>query len=82
MIGIYYLDYSDRPFPKSARKMIIGYTKDGLLSSIEERKIPDNYLCWFQECRTPGYLFEGTLVETKEWISKHMPDKFGEPLNG
>lgn len=81
-LGIYYLDYSDVPFPKSKRKMIIGYTRKDLLDKIEEAKIPNNWLCWFQECRTPGYLVEGDTTKVIAWIEKHMPDNFGEPLNG
>jgi len=82
MLGIYYLDYCDRPYPRSARQMIIGYTKNDLLLSIKERNIPDDWFCWFWECRTPGYLIEGNTVKVIAWIEKHMPDNFGEPLNG
>jgi len=78
-LGIFYLDYSDVLFPRSRRKMIIGYTRSDLLQSIIEKNIPDNYYCWLQECRTPGYLIEGTTEQVRTWIDKNMPEKFGEP---
>ncbi len=81
-LGIYYLDYAEVPFPRSKRKMIIGYTRKDLLDKITEAKIPNNWLCWFQECRTPGYLVEGNIEKVAAWIEKHMPDNFGEPLHG
>lgn len=80
MLGIYYLDYCDRPFPRSARQMIIGYTKADLLKKIKNKNIPDNWFCWFKECETPGYIVEGDLIKIKDWICKHMPDNFGEQL--
>jgi hypothetical protein len=60
--------------------MIIGYTKKDLLDSIAEKEIPENWFCWLQECRTPPYLVEGNLTKVKDWIFRHMPDNFGEPL--
>ena len=33
-LGIYYLDYSPVPYPKSARKLIIGYTKKEFLNKL------------------------------------------------
>jgi hypothetical protein len=79
MLGIYYLDYSEVTFPRSRRKMIIGYTRSDLLQKILEKNIPDNYFCWLQECRTPGYLVEGNLETVRAWIDTHMPETFGEP---
>ncbi len=79
-LGIYYLDYSERDYPRAARKLIIGYTKDQFLKSIEETNVPPEWKCWLEECRTTGYLAEGTIEDIKEWILFHMPDKFGEPL--
>lgn len=78
-LGIFYLDYSDVAFPISKRKMIIGYTRSDLLQGMIERCIPDNYFCWLQECRTPGYLVEGDTETVRVWIDKYMPEKFGEP---
>jgi hypothetical protein len=78
-LGIYYLDYCDVPFPKSRRKMIMGYTRSNFLQYMAEAKIPDNYYCWLQECRTPGYLIEGTAEIVRDWIDKHMKENFGEP---
>ena len=80
MLGIYYLDYSDKTFPRSARKMIIGYTRSDLLAQIAEKDIPEDYYCWLSECRTRGYLFEGRMEKVTQWIELHMPEKFGEPL--
>jgi len=80
-LGIYYLDYSDVLYPRSKRKMIIGYTRKDLLNSIKEAKISDTWFCWLQECRTPGYLVDGNVEFVSAWISKHIPDKFGDPLN-
>jgi len=79
-LGIYYFDYSKVPFPRSTRKLIIGYTRIDFLKGIKEKNIPNDWLCWFSECRTPGYLVEGNLTKVREWIDIHMPDKFGEPL--
>lgn len=78
-LGIFYLDYSEIIFPRSRRKLIIGYTKADLLQKMQEKQIPDEYLCWLQECRTPGYLVEGTASIVREWINTHMPENFGEP---
>jgi len=79
-LGIYYLDYAPITFHRSKRKMIIGYTKSDLLIKIEKIIIPDDWFCWLSECRTPGYLIEGTTPIVVEWIIKYMPDNFGEPL--
>lgn len=81
-LGIYYLDYAEVPFPKSRRKMIFGYTRKQFLESIEEHNIPNNYFCWLSECRTPGYLVEGNIATVAAWVEKHIPDNYGEPLNG
>lgn len=81
-LGIYYLDYSPVPYPKSARKLIIGYTKKEFLNKIKEANIPDDWFCWLAESRTPGYYVEGNITKVKAWITRHMPDKYGEPLNG
>lgn len=81
-LGIYYLDYCEKSWPKSARKMIFGYTKKQFLKSIKEHNIPNNYFCWLSECRTPGYLVEGNIEKVSKWISKHIPNKYGDPLNG
>jgi hypothetical protein len=81
-LGIYYLDYSPVPYPKSTRKFIIGYTKKEFLDKISDAKIPGDWLCWLSECRTPGYLVEGDINKITAWIKKHIPNKFGEPLNG
>lgn len=80
MLGIYYLDYSSVLFPKSKRRMIIGYTKSDFLKKLEHMHIPDDYFCWISECRTPGYLFDGRMVDCRAWIIKHMPNNFGQPL--
>ena len=80
MLGIFYLDYAPQIFPRSARKMVIGYSKDDMLSKIEELNIPKDHVCWLSECRTPGYFIQGNIDEVSEWIEKHMPAKFGEPL--
>lgn len=80
MLGLFYLDYCDKPWPRSARKMIIGFTKDGLLKELSERNIPEGWLFWLSECRTPGYLVEGKIDRVTDWINLHMPEKFGEPL--
>ena len=79
-LGIYYLDYAPIIFQRSNRKMIIGYTKSDLLIKIEKTIIPDDWFCWLSECRTPGYLIEGTTPIVVGWIIKYMPDNFGEPL--
>jgi hypothetical protein len=79
-LGIYYLDYSDVPYPRSRRKMIIEYTRSGFLIQLEKRLIPDDWYCWLSECNTPGYLVEGRTPQVTDWIIKHMPDKFGDPL--
>lgn len=78
-LGIFYVDYSLFLFPRSNRKLIIGFTRSDLLQKISEREIPDNYFCWLQECRTPGYLAEGNVAKVRAWIDEHMPENFGEP---
>lgn len=80
MLGIYYFDYCANVFPKSARKLIIGYTRTDLLERIEQQNIPDEWFCWITECRTPGYLIDGKKQIVIDWINRHMPDEFGEPL--
>jgi hypothetical protein len=77
-LGIFYLDYSDVAFPRSRRKLIIGYTRSDFLQKIQEKNIPDTYLCWLQECRTPGYLVEGNIETVRAWIDKHMSETFGD----
>ncbi len=77
-LGIFYLDYSDVSFPKSKRKLIMGYTKLDLLKKIEDTQIPIDYLCWLQECRTPGYLIQGNVTEIKNWINDHLSNNFGQ----
>jgi hypothetical protein len=79
-LGIYYLEYAEKPFPRSARKLIFGYEKKQLLREIKKHNIDEKWFCWLQECRTPGYLVEGDVIKIKVWVSKHMPSKFGEPL--
>lgn len=80
MLGIYYFDYSERVYPKSSRKMIIGYTRSDLIFKIKEKQIPDNWFCWLSECRTPGYLIDGSASKIIDWISIHLPDKIGHPI--
>lgn len=80
MLGIYYLSYAAQPFPKSNRKLIIGYTKQGLLDKIEATYIPEDWICWFEECRIPKMLAQGNIEEVRAWIINHMPEKFKEPL--
>lgn len=80
MLGIFYLDYAPQIFPRSARKMVIGYSRDDMLSKIEELNISKDWICWLSECRTPGYLVESDIEVVKEWISKHMPLEFGDPI--
>lgn len=80
-MGIYYLDYSEVIFPRSRRKMIIGYTRSDLLQKLAEKELPDDYFCWLQECRTPGYLVEGDVKKVKAWIDKNMPENFGDPID-
>ncbi len=77
-LGIYYLDYSAVPYPKSARKIIIGYTKDDFLEKIEEANIPEDWMCWLSECRTPGYFVEGNIQKVVEWITLHLTNVYGE----
>ena len=79
-LGIYYLDYCATTTPKHNRKMIIGYTKSDFLIKIEKTIIPDDWFCWLSECRTPDYLINGKTPVVVEWITKNMPDNFGEPL--
>ncbi len=79
-LGIYYLEYAEAVYPRSARKLIIGYTKKDMLDKIKERKIPEDWFCFFCECRTPGMLVDGNIATVKAWITKHMPKNFGEPL--
>lgn len=81
-LGIYYLDYANVTFPRSRRKMILGCTKSEFLIKLEHMHIPNEYYCWIQECTKPQYLFQGTMADGMVWITKHMPDNFGEPLNG
>ena len=80
MLGIFYLDYAPKIWPRSARKMIIGFSKDDMLSKVAEQDIPTDWFCWLSECRTRGYLVEGNIELVKEWVEKHMPEKFGEPI--
>lgn len=80
MLGIFYIDYAEKVYPRSARKMIIGYTKSDALVKIQERNIPGNWVCWLSECRTPGYLITGDIDTIKQWICDHMPEKFGDPI--
>ena len=79
-LGIYYFSYSERVWPRSARKMLIGVTKDEILERIAEKEIPEDWFCWLEECRTPGFLVEGKRDIVLEWITNHMPLKFKEPL--
>lgn len=79
-LGIYYLDYSEVRFPRARRKMVLGCTKSEFLIQLEHMNIPNEYFCWISECRTPGYLFEGIMIDGMAWITKYMPDSFGEPL--
>lgn len=79
-LGIYYLTFAKAAFPRSARKLIIGYTRDDMLAKIAEKEIPADFMCWFDECRTPKTLVAGNIAEVSEWITKHMPTYFGEKL--
>lgn len=78
-LGIFYLDYSDKYYPKAQRKTIIGYTRVDLLKKISIIDIPDDYICWLQECRTPGYLIEGNIKQITSWIDTHLSNNFGQP---
>ena len=78
-LGIFYLEYSEVVYPRTKRKLIIGYTKSDLLQKMDEHQVADNYFCWLQECRTPGHLVKGTGNIVRAWINKHMPERFGEP---
>lgn len=79
-LGIYYLSYSEVPFPKSKRQLIIGYTRDDMLTKIADKNIPVSWSCYYEECRTPGFLVQGNIETIKAWITEHMPITFGEPL--
>ena len=79
-LGIYYLSYGKNEHPKSARKWMIGYSKQDYLDKLEVENIPEDYFCVFEECRTPGILIKGTIKEVRAWIQDHMPEKYGEPL--
>lgn len=77
--GIYYLLYSHSGF-KCHTKCITVLTKKEYLDKIKEKNIPEDYRGYFEECETIGKLAEGTIREITEWVEKHMPDKFGDPL--
>jgi hypothetical protein len=79
-LGIYYLMYSSTINDRSSRKYILGYTKDDLLQKISDRELSDDWHCQLAECRTPGYLAEGTVRKVKDWVFKHMPEQFGDNL--
>jgi hypothetical protein len=78
-LGIFYFDYADVPYPVSKRKMIIGYTRQDLLDKIDDANIPNDWLCWLKECRTPKQLISGNPIQVRDWIDKHLSDKYGEP---
>lgn len=80
-LGIFYLDYADVAFPRSRRKLIIGYTRSDLLQKMQDAQIPNNYFCWLQECRTPGYLVEGNADKIRDWIDIHISEAYGEKWN-
>jgi hypothetical protein len=80
MLGIYYLDYCERLWPKRGRQMIICYTRTDVLSKMIEKNIPEEWTCWLSECRTPGYLIVGKTGIVRDWIELHMPEEFGKPL--
>lgn len=76
-LGIYYLLYSKTGFRCHTQCIVVG-TQLEFFEKV--RGIPDDYLGYFEECRTPGKLVQGTIADIKEWVEKHLPDKYGEPL--
>ena len=76
---IYYFDYADKEFPRSIRKMIIGYKRADLLTKIEELNIPDDWFCWLYEYKLRKPIFHGNKINACEWIAINIPEKFGDP---
>jgi hypothetical protein len=79
-LGIYYLEYSLKLFPKSARQSIIGYTKGDLLDQLSTIEFSPEHILWLRECRTVGVLVQGNSEKVKSWINEHMPENFKEPI--